>query len=154
MWLYAQHYLLQECYELAGTPLVRLRQVYIFKVDNESLGVPGSIDTPSVGRDDHADLVQLLDYVSSRGLGTAVDDGHLGRAELVKAVAEEQFLATPIWAYQQERLHAVTTEPWTEHAETLLHCRSQDDWKVVTRTCTQVSHCQTLWNLQAQKYIF
>ena len=134
---------------MAGAPLVRLGQVDVLEVHNESLGVPGSVDTPHVGGDDHAHLVQLLNDVSGGRLGTAVDDGHMGRAKLVEAVAQEELLAPSVWPHQEERLHAVSVEPRAEHAQTLLHGWRQDHREVVAgEPRPQITHGQIVWNLR------
>lgn len=78
---------MQKSYELASPPLVRLGKIEILQINDESLRVPWTIHTPSVGRYDHAHLSQLLNHVGSGGLGTAVEDGHLDRPELFKTVA-------------------------------------------------------------------
>ena len=58
--------------ELAGSPGVRLRQVDVLHVEDQSLAVLGPVHTPGVGGDDHAHLQRW-------GLCGFVTHGHTKR---------------------------------------------------------------------------
>lgn len=82
-------YLLQEGSQVAGPPLVRLGQVDVFQVEHQVLAVFRSEDSTRVGAEQHTGLAELLQHVTGRRLGTAVNHGHLGGAQPRQGVAEE-----------------------------------------------------------------
>lgn len=82
-------YLLQEGSQVAGPPLVRLGQVDVFQVEHQVLAVFRSEDSTCVGAEQHTGLTELLQHVTGRRLGTAVNHGHLGGAQPRQGVAEQ-----------------------------------------------------------------
>lgn len=85
----AQTYLLEESHQSAGSPLIKLGQVDVFQIQNESLTVFWPVYSASVGTDDHASLAQFLQKVPRGGLSAAVDRGDLCGAELREGIPEQ-----------------------------------------------------------------
>ena len=53
-------YLLQESYQLACAPLIRFRQIEVFKIEYQSFTVLRSVHTASIGANDHTHLLEFL----------------------------------------------------------------------------------------------
>lgn len=87
-------YLLQEGSQVAGPPLVRLGQVDVFQVEHQVLTVFRSEDSTRVGAEQHTGLTELLQHVTGRRLGTAVNHRHLGGAQPRQGVAEQHAVKT------------------------------------------------------------
>lgn len=85
----AKTYLLEESHQSAGSPLIKLGQVDIFQIQNESFTVFWSVYAARVCTDDHAGLAQLLQKMPRSSLRTAVDRGDLCGAELGEGIPEK-----------------------------------------------------------------
>lgn len=89
-WLYNYlYYLLQECNQAACPPLVRFGQAYVFQVENQVLTVFGSEDATCVRTEQQAGLAELLQDMSRRSLGTAVNHSNLCGTKLRQGMAEQ-----------------------------------------------------------------
>lgn len=80
---------MQEGNEVAGAPLVGFREVDVFEIEDQVLTIFGSEDAARVRAEQQAGLTELLQDVTRRGLGAAVNHGDLGGAEAREGVAEE-----------------------------------------------------------------
>lgn len=80
---------MQESNQSTGTPFIKLGQVDIFQVKDESFTVFGSIYSTSVGSDDHASLAKLLQEMSRRSLRTTVNRSDLRGPELGKGIPKQ-----------------------------------------------------------------
>ena len=123
------HKLLQERNQLYGVVLVRLGQIDIFQVDDESLDLLRPVDSTVGIGGLRAHLVQLLNNVEGRSLSVAVDDGHLCGLHLLDQRADDQVFSAALRTHQNKAF--VSIEKRLDKRDVLLdRGRHEERWRL------------------------